>query len=61
MQIVVGVNAASLIALAERSELLGLEGLLAPRALLGGQLTRGEFEDPLDFAPSLDSGRWRYV
>ena len=54
MQIVVGVNAASLIALAERSELLGVEGLLAPRTLLRGEFARGELEDPLDFAPPLD-------
>jgi hypothetical protein len=54
MQIVVGVNPARAIAFAERSEGLSVARLLAPRALLRGQLTRGEFEDAFDFAPPLD-------
>jgi hypothetical protein len=49
-----GVNTASVVAFAERSELLRVESLLAPRALFRGQLARGEFEDALDFAPPLD-------
>jgi hypothetical protein len=49
-----GVNTASAVAFAERAELFGVESLLAPRALLGGQFARGEFEDALDFAPPLD-------
>jgi hypothetical protein len=49
-----GVNTASVVAFAERSELLRVESLLAPRALFRGQFARGEFEDALDFAPPLD-------
>jgi hypothetical protein len=53
-RIIQGVNPANAVAFAERAELLGVEGLLAPRALLGGQLARGELEDAFDFAPPLD-------
>ena len=53
-RMVQGVNTASVVAFAEGAELFGVESLLAPRALFRGQLTRGELEDALDFAPPLE-------